>query len=126
LAGNLEEAKLLCQEVGKKLNEDSIRNQEINSIIVRNIRWVLDNHPHPYPFRSVLASLLIRDGLSLSEASNVTGVPKTTLALQNRKPKSDLLEELTYYKLDRTCSVQIISTHSKSNVKLSGECLLSY
>jgi hypothetical protein len=33
---------------------------------------------------------------SLFEASKVTGVPKTTLALQNRKPKTDLLEALTY------------------------------
>jgi predicted transcriptional regulator len=63
---------------------------------VRNIRWILDNHLHPYPFRSVLASIITRDGLSLSEASKVTGVPKTTLALQNRKPKTDLLEALTY------------------------------
>jgi hypothetical protein len=61
----LEEAKILLQAVGRKLNEDSIRNQEIDSIIVRNIRWILDNHPHPYPFRSVLANLITRDGLSL-------------------------------------------------------------
>jgi hypothetical protein len=36
---------------------------------------------------------------SLFEASKVTGVPKTTLAFQNRKPKTDLLEALTYKEL---------------------------
>jgi hypothetical protein len=45
-----------------------------------------------------LPALLLERG-SLSKASNVTGVPKTTLALQNRKPKTDLLKNTQNFKV---------------------------
>jgi hypothetical protein len=54
-------------------------------------------------------------------------VYKKILKLQQKHKIVELIFVFfIYYKVDRTCSVQIIPTHSKSNVKLSGECLLSY
>jgi len=96
LGGSTEEAANLINELHEKVNPTSNRTKEVNQIIVENLRWILDHHPEPRPFRAVLASLVTRDGLTLEEASKATGVPSSTLSFHNQRSKEELVNALVY------------------------------
>jgi hypothetical protein len=108
LAGSSEEAANLINELHKKVNPISNRSNEVNKIIVENLRWILDHHPEPRPFRTVLASLVTRDGITLDEASKVTGVSSSTISFHNQRPKEELLNGLVY-------RVSLFVIYSKEN-----------
>jgi len=96
LGGSTDEAANLINELHEKVNPTSNRTKEVNQIIVENLRWILDHHPEPRPFRAVLASLVTRDGLTLEEASKATGVPSSTLSFHNQRSKEELINALGY------------------------------
>jgi hypothetical protein len=80
----------------QKSKSDFKQNKEVNQIIVENLRWILDHHPEPRPFRAVLASLVIGDGFTLEEASKATGVPSSTFSFHNQRSKEELVNALLY------------------------------
>jgi hypothetical protein len=84
LVGSTEEAANLINELHKKVNPISNRSNEVNKIIVENLRSILDHHPEPRPFRAVLVSLVTRDGITLDEASKVTGASSSTISFHNQ------------------------------------------
>jgi hypothetical protein len=105
-----ENAAHLLNELHKIVNPVTSRSNEVNQVVMTNLRWIFDHHPEPRPFRVILASLVARDVVTLKEATILTGVTSSTISFHNQRPKEELLNALKY------CG-RLLALHFKENVK---------
>jgi hypothetical protein len=94
LGGSHEEAIHLLQSTLRQRSFFLSENLSILETLVRNIQWILSNSPAPNPFKSILGGLLTK-GLTLKQATEITGLPMSTLGDHAQKDVQSELALLT-------------------------------
>jgi hypothetical protein len=94
LGGNHEEAIHLLQNILRQRSFVLSENLSILETLVRNIQWILSNSPAPNPLLSILGGLLTK-GLTLKQATEITGLPMPTLGDHAQKDAQSELSLLT-------------------------------
>jgi hypothetical protein len=92
--GNHEEAIHLLQSTLRQRSFFLSENPSILETLVRNIQWILSNSPAPNPFKSIFGGLLT-NGLTLKQATEITGLPMSTLGDHAQKDAQSELVLLT-------------------------------